>query len=172
MSHLPDVQGTVMDGKFAELNNRIQATATQPGITAKPSPPAVKPLSAVARPVTMLKGISSHPSVARSSESELGRPQALVQSHGILQLQPDTNSSKEIAELSTKLGCKRHAAGTSGGNVQSGSRCLAGATGDEQQQQQQQQQTCECTASCKTGHGSGAVHLIKLSGNISVGLRA
>ena len=167
MGHVPDVQGTVMDGKLAELNNRIQATATQPGKTMKNSQPATKPLSAVARPVTSLKGVSSQQLAAQRSGSELSRPRVLVESHGVLRLQSESDSSKEIAVLPTKLGCKPDSAGTSGGNVQSGNRSLGGATFGNKQQQL----THECT-SCKAGQGSGAVHLVKLSGTISVGLRA
>lgn len=76
------MQGTVMDGKLAELNSRIQATAAWPSSA---SPPPPQPLSAVARPVTTLK-LAQH-SAAQRPVSESSRLPMLVMSHDMLQLQ-------------------------------------------------------------------------------------
>ena len=86
------VQGTVTDGKLADLNNRIQATAAQPSTAQKAWPPATKFISAVARPVAPLSLAQHSAPIPLVLESP--RPAALVMSHGMLQLQCDSGDDR------------------------------------------------------------------------------
>lgn len=83
---------------MAELNSRIQATAAQPSPAVQDLPPPSKTLSAVARPVATLS--SAQNSAPLHSVFESPRPDTLVVSNGVLQLQ--CNIGDEMSQHTAK----------------------------------------------------------------------